>query len=509
MNKRKFFLLPICLLLLGACNVNTPASESKKSEQVSEPDSSSKEETSASSEEHVHQYGEWQVAVLPTCTEKGVEKRFCECGAFESRDTNALGHQWDEGVMTTRPTGDAAGVMTYTCQRKGCGQTKTEAIPKVDGYTVNFTLGEHCKLYIFRTQQYETETPTEATTCKARDENGEIVEYDPADKLLQPQVSFKVVCDDGYTFNGGLAEGGEAKAKDIDYITGTYNKIKNIGNGIFRITKVQTNLAVTITPVVDSGEVILGNKVEFVTAHCSVKVYVGPKDRDGGAVLDEGPDYYTRGKNAPYGYTASSGQLNFEVVPETGYKFVDEIDPEATKQEKDAPLSYICCEDYNKIVKEAENVYRVTGISKDIAIKLRCIPEAGEPTTGHVVTFVTSHCKVLVYDTQDTRFAPQELVDNKTLARLKEGDIATYVAEDKTNGIAEVAPQVNFLVVCDEGYEFNSGVTFDDKGEAKAKDVSIITGNYNKFKNVGNGVYRITKVQGDLTVTITATAAVE
>ena len=70
--------------------------------------------------------------------------------------------------------------------------------------------------------------------------------------------------------------------------------------------------------------------------------------------------------------------------------------------------------------------------------------------------------------------------------------------------VAEVAPQINFLVVCDEGYEFDSGVEVG--AEPKADTISFISGKANKFKNVGDGVYRITKVQGNLTVTITATA---
>ena len=40
----------------------------------------------------------------------------------------ALGHNWDDGEITTAPTYDEEGVLTYTCGR--CGVQKTEAIPK-------------------------------------------------------------------------------------------------------------------------------------------------------------------------------------------------------------------------------------------------------------------------------------------------------------------------------------------------------------------------------------------
>ena len=39
-------------------------------------------------------------------------------------------HAWNEGTVTTQPTCTVEGVKTYTCTV--CGQTKTEAIPKVD-----------------------------------------------------------------------------------------------------------------------------------------------------------------------------------------------------------------------------------------------------------------------------------------------------------------------------------------------------------------------------------------
>ena len=44
--------------------------------------------------------------------------------------TDALGHDWDEGVVTKEPVSvDEPGIMTYTCQREGCGETRTEEIP--------------------------------------------------------------------------------------------------------------------------------------------------------------------------------------------------------------------------------------------------------------------------------------------------------------------------------------------------------------------------------------------
>lgn len=50
-----------------------------------------------------------------------------------------LGHDWDEGTVTTEPTCDHDGVRTYTCRRSGCGWTRTEAIPALGHDWEDFT----------------------------------------------------------------------------------------------------------------------------------------------------------------------------------------------------------------------------------------------------------------------------------------------------------------------------------------------------------------------------------
>jgi hypothetical protein len=56
-----------------------------------------------------------------------------ECGAEMNREegtANAEAHKWNDGEVTTEPTVDAEGVKTFTCT--DCGETKTEAIEKLD-----------------------------------------------------------------------------------------------------------------------------------------------------------------------------------------------------------------------------------------------------------------------------------------------------------------------------------------------------------------------------------------
>ena len=68
-----------------------------------------------------------------SCETKGVTKYIAtfKNGAFETqtktKEEAALGHDWDEGVVTTKPGCETAGVKTFTCKRDGA-HTKTEPI---------------------------------------------------------------------------------------------------------------------------------------------------------------------------------------------------------------------------------------------------------------------------------------------------------------------------------------------------------------------------------------------
>ena len=497
MNKRKFFLLPICLLLLGACNLNQPeskASEKASEPEVSEPEASSIEEQTSS--ECEHQFSDWTITMIPTCTEKGEETRVCsKCGASEKRDVDPLDHKWDDGVVTTIPTVEAKGVKTFTCER--CQATKTEDIDKATGIRVTFAQGDHYKVYIYKTKAYTTETPVEGYSCYARDENGNAVDFD-ANAALQPQVSFKVVCDEGYSV--GL--------NNIKITGATYKNLKQgptvADDGVsqdlpdanhFRITKIQGDINVAITPV--NGEQTFP-EVKFVTNHCSVVVYKSATISDEN-IIAEGP-FYARNKDN--GETVmSGGQIYFKVVPETGYVWNNGVTADSVDVNT-LPFIYQKSENSGNKFKTANDVYNITKVNDDLSILINCIPEGGEADLGYVVTFVTEHCHVLVYQTQDYEFTPTAPVDNKTLTRTSKGDAAKYVAADSAAGIAEVKPQVNFLIVCDDGYTV-AAANISISGTKGTEWNKCEQGDKDNNPNI----WKITKIKADLTVTITAVAA--
>ena len=77
-----------------------------------------------------HTWGNW-VGTAADCENAADRTRECSvCGKVETDNTAALGHDWDDGVVTIEPTEDAEGVKTFTCGR--CGETKTESVDKLD-----------------------------------------------------------------------------------------------------------------------------------------------------------------------------------------------------------------------------------------------------------------------------------------------------------------------------------------------------------------------------------------
>ena len=116
------------------------------------------------------------------------------------------------------------------------------------------------------------------------------------------------------------------------------------------------------------------------------------------------------------------------------------------------------------------------------------------PFEGYNVTFTTEHCKVLVYEGKKYDQTPVET--NVTKAMDEDGNIVAYDPEDELP-----QPQVNFKVVPEEGYSVN------------ATNITV-TGKYKNLKQNpaknetpavdDESIFRITKVQEDLTVAVVA-----
>lgn len=75
----------------------------------------------------------------PTCTEAGLEGKVicavCKVVLKEGTPIEALGHDWDNGYVSVKPTVDKVGQRVLTCNE--CGATKTEEIPKLEERNVS------------------------------------------------------------------------------------------------------------------------------------------------------------------------------------------------------------------------------------------------------------------------------------------------------------------------------------------------------------------------------------
>jgi hypothetical protein len=74
--------------------------------------------------------------VEPTCMTPGKEEgsHCSRCGKpiVNQAAIPALGHDFDDGVVTRAATCSQEGIITYTCQREGCGETLNAQIKKTD-----------------------------------------------------------------------------------------------------------------------------------------------------------------------------------------------------------------------------------------------------------------------------------------------------------------------------------------------------------------------------------------
>ena len=81
-----------------------------------------------------HSWDDGVVTKEATCKETGEKEFTCEvCGETKTESIPKLAHSWDGGVVTKAPTCTAKGVKTFTCTE--CGETKTESIA-ANGHTV-------------------------------------------------------------------------------------------------------------------------------------------------------------------------------------------------------------------------------------------------------------------------------------------------------------------------------------------------------------------------------------
>lgn len=113
-----------------------------------------------------HSWGPWKVITPATCTTDGKEERECnKCQKKEERAIKMLGHKWDKGTITKKPTLTEEGEILYTCQNDPT-HTKTEKLARksINGTLCGFGFRlRDSNLYPYSTDKWYMYTPFDAS----------------------------------------------------------------------------------------------------------------------------------------------------------------------------------------------------------------------------------------------------------------------------------------------------------------------------------------------------------
>ena len=207
-------------------------------------------------------------------------------------------------------------------------------------------------------------------------------------------------------------------------------------------------------------------KVTFQTDdNCSVKVY-------------RKQDYTENPIAASYAYSVDAetgvylddgeGQVNFAVVADSGY-YVALSDDDITYD------SSLVTAPYNHLKGIGQNVYRITKIAGDLVVDIHAVQ--GDPTAYTVTFTVPEHVSLEIYASSEA-----ELPEEGNIAYSRDGDSGAYLNDGEG--------QVNFKIIPDDNYYCNLG------------NSAILESTYSNLKACGDNWYRITKITGNLNVTL-------
>lgn len=104
---------------------------------------------------HEHSFGDWTVEKEPSCTESGVEIRFCQCGETERRNIATTDHTDGSWVIEKEPTCTEAGIKKQQCVH--CAAVlRTETLEPIGHVAGDWTVD---------TEPTATQTGTKSQKC--------------------------------------------------------------------------------------------------------------------------------------------------------------------------------------------------------------------------------------------------------------------------------------------------------------------------------------------------------
>ncbi len=337
--KKKIILLGgllSCITVLAGCTSTSSGDSSSASSAVSsvtasESTSTSSESTSTTTTEET-----------PSTTTTTTDDSSTTSEATSSTTT-------EESSSTTTTTEDSTSTTSES--------TSTTTDEVVNEYVGTF-VATNCTIYVYDTQDMSG-TGEVTTTAVAKDGT-------TGDTLTDGngQINFIVVPDSGYTVDSTCIS-----------ISGTYKNLKGptdtgYTNG-YRITKVQSDLTITVTAAVESTSTDTGDTTDteegytatFSLSNCTVYVF-DTQDMSGTGTITT--SCLSRDGDTGVAVADGTGQINFIVVPDSGYV-----------------VSTSCITitgSYKNLKGETDtgvtNGYRITKVASDLTIEITAILES-------------------------------------------------------------------------------------------------------------------------------------
>ncbi len=196
-------------------------------------------------------------------------------GSVDSCKSNAFAHNWNSGTVVTAATETSSGKMKYTCS--DCGAVEYKTIPAAvsqncsghddtvieedTGYNVTFSTDSGATVNVYNTQDYSSVSTTNAKTAVSRNSDTGL-----PDSTGEGQVNFSVVLKSGYEIDAVTVSGGYKNLKDVS---------TDDNPNTYRVTKVTSNLTITVTTKKTESAALTNNAVlssEAITLGGSVTV---------------------------------------------------------------------------------------------------------------------------------------------------------------------------------------------------------------------------------------------
>lgn len=293
--------------------------------------------------------------------------------------SNAFAHNWDNGTVLKTASTSEAGLIKYTCS--DCSAVERKSIAKTADvteyseedtvitptenttvYTATFNTDEHSSIEVYYKQDYTQASETNAKTAIAR--NGDTGE---SDGTGEGQINFRIVTDEGYKVESVTVDGTYKNLKDLS--------LTELIDNLYRITKVGSDLTVTVTTTAVTGEEEedKGYNVSFVTdENSNIDVYY---TKDYTAANETGVTAaVSRNSTSGVPDSTGEGQVNFAVNVADGYE-VDTVTVNGNYNNLKTPSEL-----------GTENIYRVTKVAGDLTVTVTTKQKSSEETTAEPAT---------------------------------------------------------------------------------------------------------------------------